>query len=113
MIEIVWQNLIGNALKYSSGREKIEIEVGSVENKDSIEFIIKDNGVGFDMRHYNKLFGVFKRLHENEEFPGTGIGLANVDQILKKHGGSVRAESEVDKGATFIITLPKHKKHEE
>lgn len=112
MIEIVWQNLIGNALKYSSKRKVIIIEISSIELKDSIEYFIKDNGAGFDMRHYNKLFGVFKRLHGNDEFPGTGIGLANVDQILKKHGGSIRAESEVDEGATFTITLPKHKPDE-
>lgn len=107
MLKLAFENLISNAIKYSSKNNKIVIEIGSRELKKGIEFYVKDNGIGFDMKFADKLFNVFQRLHTNEEFDGIGIGLANVKQIIKKHGGTVRAESKPNLGATFYITLPK------
>ena len=107
MIELVWQNLIGNALKYSSNNKKIEIVISGVEKETGNHYKITDNGVGFDMRYYNKLFNMFQRLHGDDEFSGTGIGLANIKQIIEKHGGSIWAQSELGKGATFEFTIPK------
>jgi len=106
LINQVWVNLISNALKYSRNREKAVIEIGGkVENGETI-FHIKDNGVGFDMNYAEKLFGVFQRMHKATDFEGIGIGLANVNRIVTKHGGKCWAESEVDKGATFYFSLP-------
>lgn len=104
LIQMVFENLIGNALKFSSKNEKTIIEIGF--NESTREIFVKDNGVGFKMEYMDKLFGVFQRLHTQEEFEGTGIGLANVKQIVKKHNGTVRAEAEINKGATFHIYLP-------
>lgn len=105
MIRMVWQNLIGNAFKYSSKKEKIKIVItGTAGSVNS--YSIKDNGVGFDMRYYDKLFGVFQRLHGNEEFSGNGVGLANVKRIITKHGGTIEAEGIPDEGAHFVFTLP-------
>jgi PAS domain S-box-containing protein len=101
----VFFNLISNAVKYSSLNEKPVIEICSVKNDDEIIYSIKDNGTGFDMRYYNKLFGVFQRLHDASEFEGTGVGLALVKRIVTKHNGRVWAEAEVNKGATFYIAL--------
>ncbi len=97
---------IGNALKYSSKREEIAITVGFEVGEGETTFSITDNGAGFDMRHYGNIFGVFQRLHQNEEFAGTGVGLANVQRIINKHGGEIRAEGVVDKGATFWFSVP-------
>ena len=104
-IKQVWLNLISNAIKYSRFKEKVIIEIGSEIEGDEIIYHIKDNGAGFDMRYANKLFGVFQRLHSDEEFEGTGVGLALVRRIITKHGGRTWAEGKVDKGAIFYFTL--------
>ncbi len=107
MVRQVWTNLISNALKFTRGREVAQIEIGSSPDAggDAV-YYIKDNGVGFDMRHAGKLFGVFQRLHTEKEFEGTGAGLALVQRIVNRHGGRVWAEAEQGKGATFFFTLP-------
>lgn len=107
LIHQVWVNLISNALKYSRNKDKTVIEIGSETDRNKITFYIKDNGAGFDMKYADKLFGVFQRLHKARDFEGIGIGLANVNRIITRHGGICRAESEPDKGATFFFSLPK------
>ncbi|WP_049621272.1 ATP-binding protein [Frateuria defendens] len=107
MLRMVWQNLIGNAVKYTAQREVARIAVEVRRGGDgSYEFAVADNGVGFDMAYADKLFGVFQRLHKPSEFPGNGIGLANVRRIVARHGGSVWAEGEPDQGAVFHFSLP-------
>jgi len=106
LIEQVYANLIGNAFKYSAIRERARIEIGFDQDGGEVSYFVRDDGVGFDMRHTAKLFGVFERLHRDDEFEGNGIGLAIVQRILKKHGGRVWAESEPGKGATFRFHLP-------
>jgi signal transduction histidine kinase len=101
----VFQNLISNALKYSRPRSPAVIEIGQTEREGEKVIFVKDNGVGFDMKYSDKLFGVFQRLHMAEEFEGNGIGLATVERIIKKHGGRVWVEAELDRGATFYFTL--------
>ena len=102
---LVLQNLLGNAWKYSSNAAESQIEIGRVTHKGKTAYFVRDNGVGFDMAYANKLFQPFQRLHKASEFAGTGIGLATVQRIIRRHGGEVWAESEVGKGATFYFTL--------
>jgi PAS domain S-box-containing protein len=105
LLKQVWINLISNAIKYSSKRENPRIEIHHITQHQGIVYVIKDNGVGFDMQYVDKLFGVFQRLHGDDEYKGTGIGLAMVRRIIERHGGSVWAEAELDKGATFYFTI--------
>jgi signal transduction histidine kinase len=104
-INQVWVNLISNAVKYTMHKPEAIIEIGSEQKGDEIIYHIKDNGAGFDMRYADKLFGVFQRLHSNEEFEGTGVGLAIVHRIICKHGGRISAEAKVNEGASFYFTL--------
>lgn len=110
MIRQVWVNLIHNAIKYSMKKETPVIKIGSTKSKEKNIYYINDNGAGFDMQYANKLFGVFQRLHSNEEFEGTGVGLALVNRIILKHNGKIWAEGEVEKGATFYFSLDAIKK---
>lgn len=105
-IRQVWVNLISNAIKYSGKNPHPEIEIGSYKQGEQRIYYVKDNGVGFDERYKHKLFKVFQRLHRSDEFEGTGIGLALVDKIVARHGGTVWAESDLGKGACFSFRLP-------
>jgi light-regulated signal transduction histidine kinase (bacteriophytochrome) len=106
LMKQVWINLLSNAIKYSRKKEKPMIEIGSMRKDGHIVYYVKDNGAGFNMEHYDKLFSVFQRLHKVSEYEGTGVGLALSQRIITRHGGRIWAEATVDKGATFYFSLP-------
>jgi light-regulated signal transduction histidine kinase (bacteriophytochrome) len=106
LIKQVWDNLISNAIKYSSKNEQAQIVVGATKSEEEITYYIKDNGVGFDMKLSSRLFELFSRLHSDSEYAGTGVGLSLADRIVKKHNGKIWAESVVEQGSTFYFTLP-------
>ena len=108
LLRMVMVNLMSNAVKFTGGRAEAKIEIGSAPGgADETTIFIRDNGAGFDPRYIGKLFGVFQRLHSQEEFEGTGIGLANVQRIINRHGGRAWAEGAVNAGATFYFSIPK------
>lgn len=112
LIRQVWINLLANAIKFTGHAASACIEVGAIGNAEqqgsaNHVYYVKDNGAGFDMRYYDKLFGIFHRLHRDDEFPGTGVGLAIVQRIVIRHNGRVWAEGMVDQGATFFFELPR------
>jgi signal transduction histidine kinase len=106
LLRQVWTNLISNALKYSSKNPDAQVHISGVSDKQGCTYTVRDNGAGFDMAYYNKLFGVFQRLHSADEFSGTGVGLAIAHRIIVRHGGRIWAEGAVGQGATFFFTLP-------
>jgi PAS domain S-box-containing protein len=116
LMKQVFSNVLLNAVKYSRSRAPAIIHVGKIDAPEGTVYYVRDNGVGFNMKYASKLFGVFQRLHRAEDFEGTGVGLATVDRIIRKHGGRIWAEAELDKGATFYFTLarskPEPKNHE-
>jgi light-regulated signal transduction histidine kinase (bacteriophytochrome) len=107
LLRIALTNLLGNAWKFSGGREVTAIDIGQLESDGPMTtFFVRDRGAGFDPAYAEKLFGTFQRLHTQSEFAGTGIGLATVRRVIERHGGSVRAEGAVNQGATFYFSLP-------
>ncbi len=107
LLRQVWINLLSNAVKFSGKRDEPRVEVSAYDDGADTVYCVKDNGAGFDMRYHDRLFGVFQRLHGDEEFGGTGVGLAIVRRVVTRHGGRVWAEGRVDEGAAFYFALPK------
>lgn len=107
LLRQVLLNVIGNAMKYTHRREAPRIEIGQIPHDREIVIFVRDNGVGFDMKYMDRLFGVFQRLHRESEFEGTGVGLATARKIISRHGGRIWAEAQPDQGATFYIALPR------
>ncbi len=105
LMKQVFANLLANAVKFTRPRHPAIIEIGTDTHEGRPVIFVRDNGVGFSMRYANKLFGVFQRLHRAEDFEGTGVGLATVQRIVHKHGGRIWADAEIEKGATFFLTL--------
>ncbi len=105
LLKVVFDNLLGNAWKFTGKKEEAVIEFGSAEVDGTVAYFVRDNGAGFDMAYADKLFATFQRLHLEKEFPGTGIGLSLVQRIIRRHGGNVWAEGAVDRGASFYFTL--------
>ena len=106
LVKQVWTNLLSNAAKYTAKTEKPTIGVTGWESGNEPIYCVRDNGAGFDMRNYAKLFGVFQRLHAERDFPGNGVGLAIVQRIVARHGGRAWAEAKVNEGAAFFFSLP-------
>jgi light-regulated signal transduction histidine kinase (bacteriophytochrome) len=106
LMRVAFENLLGNAWKFTAKLAKALITVGAEEQPEGLVFFIRDNGAGFDMSYAENLFRPFHRLHTESDFPGTGIGLATVHRIIDRHGGRVWAEGAVDRGATFYFTIP-------
>ncbi|MCK4273466.1 MAG: hypothetical protein KAW90_01140, partial [Dehalococcoidales bacterium] len=105
LLRVLIENLLGNAWKFTGKSPHAKIEFGATRNNGKKTYFVKDNGAGFDTTYADKLFGAFQRLHDTTEFPGTGIGLATVQRIINRHGGTIQAEGAVGKGATFYFTL--------
>jgi light-regulated signal transduction histidine kinase (bacteriophytochrome) len=105
LLQAALENLLGNAWKFTAKRRAATIEFGQTHQNGKTVYVVRDDGAGFDMAYADKLFGPFQRLHQQREFPGTGIGLATVQRIIRRHGGRVWAEGAVEQGATFYITL--------
>ncbi len=113
LLQIVFTNLLSNAIKFTKNREKAIIKISWEDKDNEVIISIQDNGIGFDMNYYSKLFGVFQRLHHKNKFDGIGAGLAITKRIIKRHGGNIWAEGKIDKGATFFFSLPKNVKDKE
>jgi light-regulated signal transduction histidine kinase (bacteriophytochrome) len=107
LIRQVLINLLSNAVKFTRDRKPAVIEAGSHSEGSELIYYVKDNGIGFDMKYYDKLFGVFERLHPQEDYEGTGVGLAIVRRIIHRHSGRIWAESTLNEGAAFYFTLRK------
>ncbi len=111
LFEQVWMNLLANAIKFSAKKDRPVIEAAGITTADEHVYFVRDNGAGFDPRYQSKLFGVFQRLHREDDFPGTGVGLALVHRIVTRHGGRVWADGKPDHGATFHFSVPKETSH--